>query len=158
MPRAKVCGRHRNKAVWDVIAKPTFFVCKAQLERHIFLFWCIVIPVKSPVSNHSLLPMTFLLVRSFSLRLHSTLYLSGLAGPDKKVTRPLSAASRPNDFFFLLDRDGAPPTYYPPNRLLHRRCATPTSKICPARRAMKKVTLLLARVSQTAHKPYYSQP
>jgi hypothetical protein len=37
MPRAKVCGRHRNKAVWDVIAKPTFFFAKHNLNVIFFV-------------------------------------------------------------------------------------------------------------------------
>jgi hypothetical protein len=102
MPRAKVCGRHRNKAVWDVIAKPTFFVCKAQLERHIF--FVLVHRNFSVISG--LKPLTpaddiFACKKFFT---SPALFLSGSAGLGKKVTRPLSPTSRSNDFFFLDQR------------------------------------------------------
>jgi hypothetical protein len=95
------------KSVWaaqkqgslDVIAKPTFFVCKAQLERHIF--FVLVHRNFSVISG--LKPLTpaddiFACKKFFT---SPALFLSGSAGLGKKVTRPLSPTSRSNDFFFL---------------------------------------------------------
>jgi hypothetical protein len=75
------------------------FLCKAQLERHIFFcFGAIAISLSSLRLN----PLTpaydiFACKKFFT---SPALFLSGSAGLGKKVTRPLSPASRSNDFFF----------------------------------------------------------